>query len=247
MDKQQYDNIGQHYVQKINSSKKYALPPTLLYLSGNVANKTALDLACGDGFFTRLLAKQHPRKIIGVDISSEMIRMAKVTEAEKPLGIEYVQQDALSLSLPEKFDIITAVYLLDYASTVDELQRMIQSVYNHLEKGGIFATITITPKLLPREEYKRGWKIVNPAGKLTFDDGDKIEIVSEPTGSPPVTIRCYYWSQKTYTTCFEKAGFKNITWKNDWEISKEGKDSYDKAYWKDLQSNKTGIGIRCTK
>ena len=198
MDKQQYDNIGQHYVQKINSSKIYALPPTLLYLSGDVTNKKVLDLACGDGYFSRILAKQHPKKIIGVDISFEMINMAKEIETKNPLGIEYIQQDVLSLSLSEKFDIITAVYLLDYASTTDELQKMIQSIYDHLEKGGIFATITITPKLLPREEYKRGWKIKNPTGEPIFHDGDKVEIISEPTDSPLI-ISCYYWSQKTYT------------------------------------------------
>lgn len=247
MKKQQYDSIGRNYVQKINPTKKYALPSTLLSLSGDVLGKTVLDLACGEGYFTRILAKQHPKKIIGVDISSEMISMAKATEAKNPLGIEYLTQDVLSLSLPEKFDIITAVYLLNYAPTVEALEKMIQSIYNHLADGGLFATITITPKLLPREEYKRGWKIVNPAGKSTFDNGDKIEIISEPTDSPPVTIQCYYWSQKVYTTCLEKVGFKNITWKNDWEISKEGRDAYDEAFWNDMQSNKSGIGIRCTK
>lgn len=247
MDKQLYDNIGKQYVRKINPSKKYAVPATLLYLSGDVKGKKVLDLACGDGYFTRILAKQHPQKIVGVDISFEMINMAKVAEAEKPHGIDYLQQDVLSLSLSEKFDIITAVYLLDYAQTVKELQRMIQSVYNHLEKDGIFATITISPKLQSREEYRRGWKIVNPAGKPTFDDGDKIEIISEPSDSPPVTIECYYWSQETYTRCLENAGFKDILWKYDHEVSKEGRELYDDAYWADVQKTKTGVGIRCIK
>lgn len=244
---QQYDSIGREYVQKINPPKKYAMPQTLLYLTGDVANKKVLDLACGDGYFTRILAKLNPRKIVGVDVSSTMIDIAKANEKEDPLGIEYIQQDVLSLSLSEEFDITTAVYLLDYASTVEELQAMIQSVYNCLKKGGIFATITLSPKLLPREDYKRGWKIVNPAGKPVFKDGNKMEIISEPIDGPPIAINCYYWSQETYDACFKKVGFKSTVWKYDYEISKEGTRLYDDTYWKDVQKTKTGVGIKCIK
>lgn len=245
--KQQYDTIGKQYMENINPTKKYASFPTLLSLSGDIENKKVLDLACGDGYFTRQLAALHPRKIIGVDISSEMIKLAIEIEKNNPQEIEYIQDDARVLGLHETFDVVTAVYLLDYAATIDELQAMIQSIYNHLNNDGIFATITINPTTKPRKEYIRGWKIRNPKGNASFSDGDSIEIISEPVNNQSITINCYYWSQKTYTSCLEQAGFKDIIWKYDFEISDEGKVAFDKKFWNETNRTTSLVGIRCKK
>ncbi len=48
------------------------------------ANDRVLDLGCGSGWATRLVAKRfHPKKIVGIDISDEMVRRA----AEQSKGI----------------------------------------------------------------------------------------------------------------------------------------------------------------
>lgn len=51
MIKQQYDIIGKDYVEKINPTKKYALSPTLVSLTGNIQGKKLLDLTCGEKTF----------------------------------------------------------------------------------------------------------------------------------------------------------------------------------------------------
>src|SRR3954463_6730560 len=47
-----------------------------------------LDLGCGSGWATRLIAKRfHPKKIVGIDISDEMVRRAE----EQSKGIANIE------------------------------------------------------------------------------------------------------------------------------------------------------------
>jgi ubiquinone/menaquinone biosynthesis C-methylase UbiE len=44
---------------------------------GDISGKDVLDLACGEGFFTRLIKQKTTGKVYGVDISENMISLAK--------------------------------------------------------------------------------------------------------------------------------------------------------------------------
>jgi ubiquinone/menaquinone biosynthesis C-methylase UbiE len=72
-----------------------------------------MDLACGDGFYTRRLKQRGAAEVIGVDISP--IRLAKQSEHAEPLGISYQLGDAVSLPRLGSFDLVTAIYPLTYA------------------------------------------------------------------------------------------------------------------------------------
>lgn len=50
---------------------------TYLNLLGDLAGKSILDLACGEGFYTRLLKKQGVASIVGVDLSLKNGRLKK--------------------------------------------------------------------------------------------------------------------------------------------------------------------------
>ncbi|MFO0890419.1 MAG: class I SAM-dependent methyltransferase [Isosphaeraceae bacterium] len=50
-----------------------------------------------------------------------MIALVGRQEAEEPLGVEYLVRDCRRLDLPPEYDLIAAAYLLNYASSRDEL------------------------------------------------------------------------------------------------------------------------------
>jgi SAM-dependent methyltransferase len=60
--------------------------PALLAMCEPVAGLDVLDLGCGQGFFTRELARRGAR-VTGVDISEEQIAFARQHEAREPLGV----------------------------------------------------------------------------------------------------------------------------------------------------------------
>src|SRR3989304_4166200 len=62
--------------------------PTVFQVLGTVAGLQLLELACGNGYLCRHLARQGA-KVVGVDASAAMIERAKGREATEPLGIAY--------------------------------------------------------------------------------------------------------------------------------------------------------------
>jgi 2-polyprenyl-3-methyl-5-hydroxy-6-metoxy-1,4-benzoquinol methylase len=87
----EYDSIALQYQQTKNSPlRRFVESYTLLDLIGDVSGLSVLDLACGDGFYTRKVKEQGAARVLGVDISPAMIGLAEEQERSQPLGIEYV-------------------------------------------------------------------------------------------------------------------------------------------------------------
>ena len=62
--------------------------PAFFEFIGDLSGKTVLDVGCGEGYNTRLLARSGAR-MTGVDISQRMIELARQEEQREPLGIRY--------------------------------------------------------------------------------------------------------------------------------------------------------------
>jgi 2-polyprenyl-3-methyl-5-hydroxy-6-metoxy-1,4-benzoquinol methylase len=63
---------------------------------GDPRGMAVLDVACGEGFYTRMLRQRGAARVTGVDLSPAMIDLARLQEAQHELGIEYVVGNALS-------------------------------------------------------------------------------------------------------------------------------------------------------
>src|ERR1700752_1104337 len=84
----------------------------MLQMLGNLAGLTALDLACGEGHYARMLRRHGAARVMGVDISEGMIPWEREEEAREPLAIEYVNAAVEDLGIVGAFDVVSAVYLL---------------------------------------------------------------------------------------------------------------------------------------
>ncbi len=81
---------------------------------------SVLEIGCGTG---DLLNNVKPSRGVGIDISSEMIRIAR----EKHSHIEFIEMDAECLSLDEKFDYVIISDTLGYFEDI-------QKVFHELKK-----------------------------------------------------------------------------------------------------------------
>src|SRR5262249_6441863 len=141
-----YDHIGSRYDEYARTATlKRAERYTFFRLVGTLEGKRVLDLACGFGFYTRLLKQHGATQVLGIDISPEMIRLAQQQEQAEPLGITYQAGDAVTLSPLDPFELVTAVYLLNYAKSPEQLRGMFQSAYANLVAGGRFIAYTMDP------------------------------------------------------------------------------------------------------
>jgi|YelNatPaOPRAMG01_1025707.scaffolds.fasta_scaffold11714_2 ubiquinone/menaquinone biosynthesis C-methylase UbiE len=100
---------------------------------------TVLDLACGTGNVSEILYDQG-FEVQGVDISPEMIKVAREKAQNKHFSIPYHIQDAAELSL-EKHDFDLCVSLFDslnYILDPNKMQNVMNRVFDHLRNGGLF-------------------------------------------------------------------------------------------------------------
>jgi len=83
----------------------------------------ALDLGCGTGGFTRLLAPRAAG-VTAVDFSPEMLRVAAERSAHLP-GIEWVQADANTYAIePESYDLIVSLKTLHHLHADEVVPRL---------------------------------------------------------------------------------------------------------------------------
>lgn len=94
---------------------------------------TLLDLGCGTGNISKLFSESG-FDVIGVDISSDMIEVAKTKDKKT----NYVVDDMLEYR-NEKVDYIMCNFdTINYLSSFKDLERFFINVYNNLNNGGIF-------------------------------------------------------------------------------------------------------------
>ncbi|MFA7637650.1 MAG: methyltransferase domain-containing protein [Monoglobales bacterium] len=97
-----------------------------------------LDLGCGTGSITSLLAKKG-YSMIGVDISSEMLAVAADKAEKNGLDILYLNQPMEDFELYGS--VGAAVSLLDslnYVTEEKDLEKTFRLVHNYLDPGGLF-------------------------------------------------------------------------------------------------------------
>ena len=110
--------------------------------------RTAVDLACGTGSVTAILARPG-LEVTGVDLSEEMLTVAmeKVMDMEHPP--RFVCQPLQELRLPRGVDLaVCALDSLDYITDPDDCKEAIRRVYRALNPGGIFIFDVNTPEKL---------------------------------------------------------------------------------------------------
>ena len=128
------------YRDHLNSPAFFELLPEVTGLSG-------LDIGCGEGHNTRLLARRGAR-ITGVDIAANFISHASQAEADEPLGINYRIASAVELPFADQsFDFATGfMSFMD----VPETDRVLAEAFRVLKSGDFSSSRSAIRASTPR-------------------------------------------------------------------------------------------------
>jgi len=207
-----YDPIAERYRQsKYQPWRTYIETFTLMGLIGDLSGKWVVDLACGGGFYTRLVRQQGAAKVVGVDLSNRMIELAREQEAEQRPGIEYVTGDVRHLELEGEYDLAVAAYLLNYARDRDELGAMCDAIARCLRPEGRFVTVNSSSAL----NY--------PTAPSYRKYGFETHVLGEFREGVPITwtffleddafeIENYFLDVSVHEEMLHSAGFREIRW-----------------------------------
>ncbi len=179
------------------------------YWKKKIVNKinnvnSVLDLACGTGILTRMIASKLPQtKIVGIDISKNYLAQAN----KNPFpNISYIHEDAEKMDLKQKFDCICSSYIPKYCNSEILIERCIA----HLHSGG---SIILHDFVYPNN------KLINAFWRMYFlllnCIGNFIPPWKYAFTELPKLIQKTKWVEQ-YKQELEKHGFtvtqQNLTW-----------------------------------
>ena len=241
---EQYDGIAREYQRtKESPLRRHVEAYSFFHMVGDVTWLRVLDLACGDGFYTRLLKKAGATVVTGVDISTEMIALAEAEEQREPLGIDYRCGDVATLPDLGEFDVVTAAYLLHYAPDLQSLQSMCARVAQQLRPGGRLVCINENPEQT----------VADYAGYTQYGFNKSVKeprVESSPityalvSGRSIIRFDAYYYSRATYDSALFAAGFSQVAWQ-PLQLSPDAVAECGADYWDEYLNNQPVVGLEC--
>ncbi|WP_196891745.1 class I SAM-dependent methyltransferase [Aureivirga marina] len=229
-------------------TRKYVEEPSILMHLGNLKGKKILDLACRTGHYAFLFQKKEAEKIVGVDISPRMIKLAN--RKKEMLGvqnIEFIEKDVKDLEKLDEFDIITSIFLLNHAKSEEEVRTIAEVIYKNLKEDGIFLSCTFNfhHKGYIRDRYKN-YKIDISIKEDDYSNGSPVNIEIIPDQHGRIFITDYFMDPRVYEKAFRDVGFKSFKWIS-LTISEEGKEKFGEKYWEEYIAYPYDILIKAIK
>jgi len=162
--------------------------------------KVVLDYGCGTGKFCRFI-RDRGAKVIGVDISKNMIRVAKKSGSEK---IEYyvIKSGCLDFISSNSLDFAVINFVFCTISSSEEIKKIMHDINRCLKKNGKIIILDVN------------WEVSNGKEFISFKM-DKIKrlISGQRVGGllkskMPIRTEDYFWSKENHVSMLKKAGFK---------------------------------------
>jgi 2-polyprenyl-3-methyl-5-hydroxy-6-metoxy-1,4-benzoquinol methylase len=136
----QWNKIADEYIASVRDEgdiyHKTYINPKVDILLGEVKGLNILDLACGNGYYSRKLAKKGAH-VIGVDASDKLLLDAKQHEEKEKLGINYILTSSSKMNqISNKSQDIVLCHLALH--DIRNLKDTISEVSRVLKKNGFF-------------------------------------------------------------------------------------------------------------
>ena len=224
----QYDELGSTY-DTIKS-----LPPVIMedfnvkHRLGNIKGLTILDLASGSGHSSRNLIQWGAQKVVGVDLSPVMVDNAREI-SKGDTRLEYQVQDCVKPFRMRPFDLVTAVWMFNYAANEEEMSAMWRNIANNLKPGGRFVGLVPNARIAHTKAPE-----LPPSYKVTMETKERVKhgqkVLFTVHSASPFSFQFYVLEPKLYEKCARDAGMRDFAWHSP--VFPEGFDEGLKEYWK---------------
>ena len=174
-----WDEVATEYHKTVgetgDSYHRTYVNPVIFDILGDIEGLSILDLACGQGYLSRILAKKGA-KVVGVDLSKKMLEIAQGSEESEPLAVKYIHCNSADMSEigDESMDCIVSTFgfhdIKEIEPTIEECSRVLKEggklvfaiphplsyARRTLDEEGYFLKMRhyISIKELPHPKYK---------------------------------------------------------------------------------------------
>lgn len=143
------------------SRKMSTIESTVEWILSKAGNDklNILDLGCGPGLYTELLAKKG-HKVTGVDFSKHSINYAIKEASKKNLNIKYIHENYLKLELPENsFDLVIIIFTDFGVLTPNERSKLLGIIKKTLKPKGIFIFDVLNDHNFEDKVSPKNWEV----------------------------------------------------------------------------------------
>ena len=130
-----WDEVAYDYHKTVgetgDSYHRTYVNPVLFEILGDVKGLSILDLACGQGYLSRILARKGAN-VVGVDLSEKMLEIAQASENSEPLGVKYILGSSADMSAiaDASMDHVVSTFgfhdIKEMESTMEECGRVLK-------------------------------------------------------------------------------------------------------------------------
>jgi ubiquinone/menaquinone biosynthesis C-methylase UbiE len=179
--------------------------PNLLRLAGDLRGKKVLDLACGQGFFTKAL-KEAGAEMSAADISARLVSLAK---SNSPKEIKYyvAPADKLDFAAAGEFDLAVCVLAIQ---NIKEVDKVFAELNRTVKTGGRVIIVMNHPAFRIPKNSSWGWDDKNSVQFRRLDaymSESSIPIEMNPGQEKSEETISFHRPLQYYFKLFAKNGF----------------------------------------
>jgi SAM-dependent methyltransferase len=224
---------------------------------GPFTNARVLDLACGTGLGLRIMRSLGASSpLVGVDISPQMLEMAKATTPDVALHVADCTKPLDHLGLePGSFDVVLGMWLLNYCPSSVELAGMWTNIATYLKPGGKFVGIIENHDIV-HPTYLKGFKygaMESDVKELENGQGWRLHVAFQT--EPKIEFDAFRLRKEVLEREAANAGMHDIKYSQPgWEEVRQvmaegfgGEDGKDEAWWAELVDEAANLVLTATK
>jgi ubiquinone/menaquinone biosynthesis C-methylase UbiE len=197
---------GKHMEKEDTVQDAVVLPGAERLLSP-APGKRYLDIACGEGAFTRLIARKPGVKVAGFDASPSLIERARKLA---PKGADYLVADARDFAAkfaPASFDGAACMLAIQ---NIDDFAAVFADAAKVLKPGARLVIVMNHPAFRQLRQSGWGW---DENRKLQYRRVDKylgaydVPVQAHPGAAPDVVTHSFHRPLQAYVKALAKRGF----------------------------------------
>lgn len=189
--------------RKGETNREGFLDEWMLNIVGDVTGRSIIDLGCGEGRFSRMMAQRGAAHVLGIDLCPPLLEAAQATQTSKHERYQHGDIQALDAIPDAVFDLA-----ISYLSLIDvpNLTATIAEAHRVLNPNGRFVICNLSPIATATNQ-----RVTDPDGSRNafrveryFDESSRMA----PFGTHILTN--YHRTFSTYINTFLGAGFRLV-------------------------------------
>ncbi len=195
------------YLDKEDTVQAAVVFPGAERLLSPAGGKRYLDIACGEGAFTRQLARKPAVHVAGFDVAPSLIERAKT---RAPKNADYAVADARNFAVKyptASFDGATCILAIQ---NIDDIAPVFRDASKVLKSGARFVLVMNHPAFRQLRQSGWGW---DENRKLQYRRVDKylgsydVPVQAHPGSKPGVVTHSYHRPLQDYVRALAANGF----------------------------------------